>query len=161
MNRSPWPTSLAARPPLPRGATAKGRRRQPRPSHHDRRRSQSPPRPQMLSSRHDHSYPLEVGAVSFLATRLLIGRGTVVAFGTLASHWLGCTCDARPSLIGWRKRPMPFLGAEPRSEAMEAPPKPSAKNTWAMVTGLSRGRCYCRRNKPDYKITHSAHTKFP
>jgi len=34
---------------------------------------------------------------------------------------------------------MPFLGAEPRSEAMEAPPTPSATNTWAMVTGLSAG----------------------
>ena len=34
-------------------------------------------------------------------------RGSVVAFGTLASHWLGHACDARPSLIGWRKRPCP------------------------------------------------------
>ena len=34
---------------------------------------------------------------------------------------------------------MPFLGAEPQSEAMEAPPMPSAKNTWAMATGLSEG----------------------
>ena len=33
---------------------------------------------------------------------------------------------------------MPFLGTEPRSEALEAPPTPSAKNTWAMVTGRVR-----------------------
>ena len=97
-------------------------------------------------------------------------RGSVVAFGTPASHWLGHVCDARPSLIGWRKCSMPFLGAEPRSEVMEAPPTPSAKNTWAMATGLSEGRCRCcccccccccsRCIKPDYKITHSAHTKL-
>ena len=35
---------------------------------------------------------------------------------------------------------MPFLGAEPRSEVTEAPPTPSAKNTWAMATGSSEGR---------------------
>ncbi len=34
---------------------------------------------------------------------------------------------------------MPCLGAEPRSEVMEALPTPSAKNTWAMATGLSEG----------------------
>ena len=62
--------------------------------------------------------------------------------------WLGHACDARPSLIGWRKRSMPLLGAEPRAEATEAPPTPSAKNTWAMATGLSAGRrCCCRCNK--------------
>ena len=33
---------------------------------------------------------------------------------------------------------MPFLGTEPRSEAMEAPPTPLAKNTWAMATGRVR-----------------------
>jgi len=27
--------------------------------------------------------------------------------------WLGRACDAHPSLIGWRKRSMPLLGAEP------------------------------------------------
>ena len=36
---------------------------------------------------------------------------------------------------------MPFFGAELRSEAMEAPPMLSAKNTWAMATGLSEGQC--------------------
>ena len=35
---------------------------------------------------------------------------------------------------------MPFLGAKPRPEAMEAPPTPSAKNTWAMATGGARRR---------------------
>ena len=30
---------------------------------------------------------------------------------------------------------MPFLGTEPRSEALEAPPTPSANNTCAMATG--------------------------
>ena len=71
---------------------------------------------------------------------------------SLFAHWLEETF-------------MPLLGAEPRSETMEAPPTLSAKNTWAMVTGLSEGRCRCcccrRCIKPDYKITHSAHTKFP
>ena len=33
---------------------------------------------------------------------------------------------------------MPFLETEPRSEALEAPPTPSAKNTWAMATGRVR-----------------------
>ena len=33
---------------------------------------------------------------------------------------------------------MPFLVAEPRSEALEAPPTPSAENTWAMSTGRVR-----------------------
>ena len=33
---------------------------------------------------------------------------------------------------------MPFLGTEPRSEALEAPPTPSAENTWAMATGRVR-----------------------
>ena len=33
---------------------------------------------------------------------------------------------------------MPFLGTEPRSEALEAPPTPSAENMWAMVTGRVR-----------------------
>ena len=33
---------------------------------------------------------------------------------------------------------MPFLVAEPRSEALEAPPTPSAENTWAMATGRVR-----------------------
>jgi len=57
--------------------------------------------------------------------------------------WLGRACDVRPSLIGWRKRSMPLLWVEPRSEATEAPPTPSAKNTWAMATGLSAGWCRC------------------
>ena len=52
--------------------------------------------------------------------------------------WLGLESHARPPLIGWRTRSMPFLGAEPRSEATEAPPTPSAKNTWAMATGSVR-----------------------
>ena len=33
---------------------------------------------------------------------------------------------------------MPFLGTEPRSEALEAPPTPSAENTWAMETSQVR-----------------------
>ena len=33
---------------------------------------------------------------------------------------------------------MPFLGTEPQSEAMEVPPTPSAKNTWALATGRVR-----------------------
>ena len=33
---------------------------------------------------------------------------------------------------------MPFLGTEPRSEALEAPPTPSAENTWAMAIGRVR-----------------------
>ena len=47
-------------------------------------------------------------------------------------------CHARPSLIGWRKRSMPFLLTEPQSEVLEAPPTPSAENTWAMATGRVR-----------------------
>ena len=33
---------------------------------------------------------------------------------------------------------MPFLGMEPQSEALEAPPTPSVENTWAMATGRVR-----------------------
>ena len=58
-------------------------------------------------------------------------RGSVVVSGLLASHWLEHLGFARSSSIGWRKHSLPF-GAEPRSEAMEAPPTPSAKNTWIM-----------------------------
>ena len=49
--------------------------------------------------------------------------------------WLGHACHAHHSL---EETSMPCLGAEPRSEAMEAPPTPSAKNTWAMATGRVR-----------------------
>ena len=55
--------------------------------------------------------------------------------------WLGRACHTRPSLIRWRKRPCPALGRSldlRRSEAMEAPPTPSAKNTWAMMTSRVR-----------------------
>ena len=33
---------------------------------------------------------------------------------------------------------MPFLLTEPQSEVLEAPPTPSAENTWAMATGRVR-----------------------
>ena len=56
-------------------------------------------------------------------------RGSVVVSDLLASHWLERLGFARSSSIGWRKHFLPFFGAEPRSEATEAPPMPSAKNT--------------------------------
>jgi len=72
---------------------------------------------------------------------------------------------------------MPCLGAEPRSEAIEAPPTPLAKNTWAMATGSSARQWRCVVVVVEdvvvvvvvvktffvvkKKITYSAHTKFP
>ena len=112
-----------------------------RPLNHDHR---------PLRNRHEHScqpfsrlsFSLEVGGVSFLDPRLLIGRGVVGRLVVSLPIGWGAR-GARLPLIGWRKRSMPFLGVEPRSEAAEAPPTPSAKNTWAMATGSSEGRWRC------------------
>ena len=111
---------------------------------------QSPPRPQTASQ----SPPRLLSAV-FLSLLSRGGRGFFPCpsppdwtRGCRTTRgqppdWLGHACCACPPLIGWRKRSMPVLGAEPRSEATEAPPTPSAKNAWAMATGLSAGRCCC------------------
>ena len=52
---------------------------------------------------------------------------------------LPIACDARPPLIGWRKRSLLLLRVELRPEATKAPPTSSAKNTCVMATGSSAG----------------------
>ena len=56
--------------------------------------------------------------------------------GGLPIGWVAC--GARPSLIGWRKRSLPLLGAELRPVATKAPPTSSAKNTCVMATSRVR-----------------------
>ena len=91
---------------------------------------------------HNHSTLLRWEESLLLATRLLIGRG-VVGRLVVTSRLVGACVSCSPFAHSLEETSMPCLGAEPRSEAMEAPPTPSAKNTWVMATGKNEGRWRC------------------